>query len=96
MEEGLIFVNQRNVSFLDPDISFTVKESDDYKEITLTSDVFARAVYMSVKDSGLLHFSDNFFDLHPEEPYIVKVKTDMSAEELASRLQCNCVNKFLY
>ena len=90
------FVNQKDMRFLDPDISFDIKESGYYKEITLTSDVFARAVYMSVKDSGLLHFSDNFFDLHPEEPYIVKVKTDMSAEELASRLQYNCVNKFLY
>jgi beta-mannosidase len=51
---------------------------------------------VSVKDSELVHFSDNFFDLYPGEPYTVKVKINMSAEELASRLQYNCVNKFLY
>ena len=90
------FANQKQVMFLNPDVSFEVNESGDYKEVILTSNVFARAVYVSVKDCGLLHFSDNFFDLHPGEPYTVKVKTDMSAEELSSRLQYNCVNKFLY
>jgi beta-mannosidase len=90
------FVNQKDMRFLDPDIFFDVKESGDYKEITLTSDVFARAVYVSVKDSELVHFSDHFFDLYPGEPSTVKVKINMSAEELASRLQYNCVNKFLY
>lgn len=90
------FTNQKNVRFLNPDINLNVKQVADYKEITLVSKTFARAVYLSVKDSELLHFSDNFFDLHPGEQYTVRVKTDMSAEELASRLQFNCINKFLY
>ena len=90
------FRNQKEVRFLDPDISFNIKEVDDYKYITLISNVFARAVYVSVKDSELLHFSDNFFDLHPGKPYTIKVRTEMPAEELLSRLQYNCVNKFLY
>lgn len=47
--------NQKDVSFLDPDIKAVIKEVDDYKEVTLISNVFARAVYVSVKDSELLH-----------------------------------------
>ena len=90
------FCNQKDVRFLDPDIKAIIKEIDDYKEVTLISNVFARAVYVSVKDSELLHFSDNFFDLHPGEAYTIKVKTALPAEELKNRLLYNTVNKFLY
>ena len=90
------FCNQKDVRFLDHDIKATVKEVGDYKEVTLISNVFTRAVYVSVKDSELLHFSDNFFDLHPGESYTIKVKTDLPSEELKNRLQYNTVNKFLY
>lgn len=90
------FRNQKELDFLRPEIKYTVVDNGDYKDISLTSDVFARAVYVSVKDSELLHFSDNFFDLHPCEPYTIKVKTEMSAEDLLSRLQYNCINNFLY
>lgn len=90
------FCNQKDVRFLDPDIKAIIKEVGDYKEVTLISNVFARAVYVSVKDSELLHFSDNFFDLHPGEAYTIKVKTDLPAEELKNRLLYNTVNKFLY
>lgn len=88
--------NQKDVSFLDPDIKAVIKEVGDYKEVTLISNVFARAVYVSVKDSEFLHFSDNFFDLHPGEAYTIKVKTYLPAEELKNRLLYNTVNKFLY
>lgn len=90
------FCNQKDVRFLDPNIKAVIKEVGDYKEVTLISNVFARAVYVSVKDSELLHFSDNFFDLHPGEAYTIKVKTDLPAEELKNRLLYNTVNKFLY
>ena len=89
-------MNQKDLAFLNPQVDSKVVEKDGSKEVTLTSDVFARAVYLSVKDSELLHFSDNFFDLHPGEPYTVIVKTDIPAEDLAERLQHTCVNKFLY
>lgn len=90
------FRNQKELDFLRPEIKYDVADNGDYKEVTLTSNVLARAVYVSVKDSELLHFSDNFFDLHPCEPYTIKVKTEMSAEDLLSRLQYNCINNFLY
>lgn len=47
--------NQKDVHFLDPDIKAVINEVGDYKEVTLILNVFARAVYVSVKDSELLH-----------------------------------------
>jgi beta-mannosidase len=90
------FSNQKDVRFMQPDIKWEVTDRGDCKEVRIVSDVFARAVYLSVKDSDILHFSDNFIDLYPGEEYVVTVKTDMPAEELAERLQYNTVNAFLY
>jgi len=88
------FANQKDVNFLRPDVEFEVADMGEYKEVTVVSDVFARAVYLSVENSGLLHFSDNFFDLHPGEPYKVTVKTDIPAADLQRRLQAVTVNSF--
>ena len=90
------FTNQKYVRFLNPKIDCKVTDLGDCKEVRLVSDVFARALYLSVKDSDILHFSDNFFDLHPGQEYVVTVKTDIPADELAERLQYNTVNAFLY
>ena len=90
------FTNQKDVRFLNPKIDCQVTDLGDCKEVRLVSDVFARALYLSVKDSDILHFSDNFFDLHPGQEYVVTVKTDIPADELAERLQYNTVNAFLY
>jgi len=79
-----------------PDIKWEVTDRGDCKEVKLVSDVFARAVYLSVKDSDILHFSENFFDLYPGEEYVVTVKTDITAEDLSERLQTNTINYFLY
>ena len=90
------FCNQKDLHFLNPEIRWEVEDKGDVKEIRLVSDVFARALYLSVRDSDILHFSDNFFDLHPDEEYVVTVKTDIPSDELAQRLQANTVNSFLY
>ena len=89
------FSNQKDVRFMCPDIKWEVTDRGDCKEVKLVSDVFARAVYLSVKDSDILHFSENFFDLYPGEEYVVTVKTDITAEDLSERLQTNTINYFL-
>ena len=88
------FANQKDVRFLRPEMNLEVADKGEYKEVTVVSDVFARAVYLSVEGCGLLHFSDNFFDLHPGEPYKVTVKTDIPATDLQSRLHAVTINSF--
>ena len=90
------FSNQKDIHFMQPDMKWEVADKGDCKEIRLVSDVFARAVYLSVKDSDILHFSDNFFDLHPDKETVITVRTDISAEELADRLKVNTINAFLF
>ena len=88
------FRNQKDLDFLQPDIKIDVVDRGDFKEVKMFSNVFTRAVYLSVSDSDLLHFSDNFFDLYPSEPYSVSVRTDISASELERRLRVNTINDY--
>lgn len=90
------FRNQKDLDFLQPDIKIDVVDRGDFKEVKMFSNVFTRAVYLSVSDSDLLHFSDNFFDLYPSEPYSVSVRTDISASELERRLRVNTINSFVF
>lgn len=55
-------------------------------ELTLTSNVFARGVFLSL--SGKDRFiSDNYMDLLPGEPITVKITTDLSLSEFEENLK---------
>ncbi len=55
--------------------------------ICVSSDLFARGVYLSVDHEKPLFFSDNYFDLLPGEKKIVVVRTSMSEYEFRNRLR---------
>lgn len=65
---------QKDMHYRRPDISVKTEKADNGYEMNLTSDVFARGVYLSIK--GMEHFfSDNYFDILPGETVTVHLET---------------------
>ena len=56
-------------------------------EITLACDVFARGVFLSIRDDVTNFSSDNYMDLLPGEPLTIKMMTNLSEKEFLKRLQ---------
>ena len=67
-------------------ISSSVKKVDGGYEITLTSDNFARGVFMSI-DGIRNFFEDNYFDILPGESRMVKVNTALTEKEFKEQLK---------
>lgn len=55
--------------------------------IRLDTGLFARGVYLSVEDDKPLFFSDNYFDMLPNESKVVVVRTEMSKDEFLEKLK---------
>ena len=55
-------------------------------EITLSTDNFARAVYLSVEGIDNF-FENNYIDLLPNTSHKVKVRTSLSVEEFKRQLK---------
>jgi beta-mannosidase len=83
---------QKEVSFPAVSISRSVKPVQGGFEVSLTSDKFARAVFLSLS-GGDYFFEDNYFDILPEQTIRVRVKTSISEAELNRQLRINTVNE---
>ena len=77
---------QKDMNYPKCNISFDVREADGVCEVSVSSDSFARGVYLYA-DGLDLHFSDNFFDLLPGETRTVTVRTDAAPEILRQSLK---------
>lgn len=78
----------------DPGLIFDVspgKEADGYRTITLRTVQLAKSVYLSINDPNAI-FSDNGFDLLPNEERVVRIKSDLSAEQLKQQLVVRTIN----
>jgi beta-mannosidase len=75
------FVPAKDFKFLDPDISFTIEETNTAFEIRLTSKAYARFVALDLESEDCI-FSDNFFDLSAgsDNRVITIEKTDITGE----------------
>ncbi len=60
----------KELEFLSPQLSYEVKVVQNAFEVTLTTDVLAKDVYISTPLPG--NFSDNYFDMLPGETKIVR------------------------
>ena len=80
------FVKQGALNFPACNITTKVEKCDDGVAVTVSSDNFARAVYLAVEGIDN-HFEDNYFDLLPGASRTIKVKTSLSAEEFAKQLK---------
>jgi len=56
-------------------------------DVTLSCDVFARGVFLSLKGDIDNFISDNYMDILPGKPVTVRVTTDLPGLQFAERLQ---------
>ena len=89
---GKIYTNnyfllqQKDIKYPQTVISKQMKAIDGGYEVALTSDKFARAVFMSL--NGIDNFfENNYFDILPGETVTVKVKSTLSASDFEKQLK---------
>ena len=73
-----LFVRPKAFEFLPVQVKCEALEQEDRFEICLTADGFAKSVCLGLKEADCV-FSDNWFDIHGEEPVRITVrKADLS------------------
>jgi len=90
--KGIIYTNnyflhqQKNINFPKVSVSKKIAKIKDGYEVTLTSDKFARAVFMSI--NGIDNFfENNYFDILPRQSVSVKVRTSLSESDFERQLR---------
>ena len=76
----------KNIDFPNAVISKKTTIIKDGFDVTVESNVFARGVFLSI-DGIDNFFSDNYFDLLPNEPATIRVTTSLSKAEFDRQLQ---------
>lgn len=76
----------KHFDFKKPEIEVNVRDIDGGVEISVSSNVYAKGVFLEF-DGFDLTLSDNFFDLVNEKPYVVTAKTERCAEEIKKALK---------
>ena len=69
-----------------PNIKTDFENTDDGVEMSVSADVFAKSVCIDFDGFDCV-LSDNYFDLTNKEKYIIRVKTEHSAEELKNAVR---------
>lgn len=72
------FAAAKDIPLSKPVITVTEVPGSAGKSFTLSSDVLARGVHLTVEEEGI--FSDNFFDLLPGEPKTIEFALSGSGE----------------
>ena len=91
-KEGKIVTNNyffdryKNIDFPKADIRITSVPAKDGYDLTVSSDVFARGVFLSL-DGIDNFFSDNYFDLLPGEPVTIHVTTSLDKDTFDKQLR---------
>jgi len=77
----------KNLTLPTAQITSEVTRIKNGYKITLTTDKFARAVYLSTKAEGF--FADNYFDLFPDKPVEIEFRTrqNIPVEEFRNQLK---------
>ena len=91
-----MFTRAKSFDFMPAQISIEVTEQTDAFSVTVAADVFVKSLCLSLKDMDAV-FSDNWFDLHGNEPVAVTLPKSglpacMSAEDVRRSLKADCYN----
>jgi beta-mannosidase len=81
-----LFDRVRNLSLPSPSIKSELTGGNGNYVLTLQSPILARQVYVSFGDNDV-EISDNYFDLLPNEPITVHVKTKANLNEIVQSLK---------
>lgn len=79
-------VKQKEVNYPKAVITHSIQPIKDGYELELTSDHFARAVFIASGDVNCT-FSDNYFDLLPQQTVKVKLYTSLPQDQLEKQLK---------
>ncbi|MDR0688049.1 MAG: glycoside hydrolase family 2 protein [Prevotellaceae bacterium] len=82
---------QKDVDFPAVNISRSVRPVVGGFEVNLSSDKFARAVFLSLSGSDYF-FEDNYFDILPGQTVCVRVKTSLPEAEFSRQLRITSMN----
>ncbi len=64
-----------------PKVDYTVQKTDNGFDISISTDKLAKSIYLQIGDEKGF-FSDNYFDMLPNDKVTVNLKTDISEETL--------------
>lgn len=87
-----MLVRAKQFSFIEPQLTYEVRDNGDAFAITVSSKAFAKGVWLELRSADCV-FSDNFFDLHADSAVVTVDKPSLSelldidgfAEELSVR-----------
>ena len=79
-------MRQKEMNFRKPQFSIEIRPISGGFSVSITSDVFARAVFLSIKGIDN-HFSDNYFDILPGATHTVEVKTGKTQAQFEKELK---------
>jgi len=80
-QNKLYFNHDKFLKLQKPDIKTKIIQVEGGFEIELTTNTLAKSVYLSLPN-GDDNFSDNFFDLMPDKPVRITLKSNISLQEL--------------
>ncbi|MBE6709032.1 MAG: glycoside hydrolase family 2 protein [Ruminococcaceae bacterium] len=81
MRQTELLVPPKHFEWEKPDICVKMTDTSDGVEVRVSSDVFAKGIYLDFDDCDPV-LSDNFFDLTSREEYVIIARTERSADEL--------------
>lgn len=79
-------MRQKEMNFRKPQFFTEISPISGGFSVSITSDVFARAVFLSIKGIDN-HFSDNYFDILPGTTHTVEVKTGKTQAQFEKELK---------
>lgn len=85
------FLPFKNLKIPSPTVEHSIAKNTDGYDITLSTDKLAKNVYLQIGDDDGF-FSDNYFDLLPNEKVNIHLKTDISEERLNEVLTIRTLN----
>lgn len=91
-----LFVKPKHFKFEKPEITWNVQETKEEFEILLKTSVYTKCIQLDLKNQDAL-FSDNCFDLSPDQCKLIKVRKDeiskiMTKTEFQKELCYQCLN----
>ena len=77
---------QKHMNYRKPDITTDISPADGGYNVTVTTDIFARGLFLSI-DGIDNFFSDNYFDVLPGNSRTIHVSTRLPIEDFRSQLK---------
>lgn len=77
---------QKFMNYRPANMKWKIKKINDGYELLLTSEVFARGVFLSLPGINSF-FEDNYFDLLPHSPKVIKLRSSKTLNEIDQQIK---------